>query len=363
MEQIHPSIPADKAWRSGRRLYVRSAKGSKLSNDIYALGAHWDRDEYAQWTGSGKLTQVIALILAEDARGADDEQTRTLGLWVKIPYEAHAIRSHVKDTLHAVYGGDARKGQWAMRNEDDLADVQARIAEYEAGVKAARDAAKARKAAEAAITDEDIIARSGRTLVSPERVNLESHQSQWRMKRAEAERHAPDRGEIQRTRDGKYWLTLKASTSFWNEDTCADLAPHLQPGWHYTSTAVQVMATEEETAAELELAGIAEDSQRLAALFKDASDWEKTPVPDGDRVPGSDAAGIISASTGTADKGTLTLTRDSRVHWYHPGYYDMWIVSCWTSTAPDAVQAVSTAIAGGSRTRTAGTVTYTVTVP
>jgi len=246
MEQIHPDIPVSKAWKTSRTIFVTAGYNSVLSGEMYDLGAKWDRDEHAFRTGPGKLDTVIPLILADLGRAAKTADIKSAGLWVKIPFEAHAIRDQAKN-LGARWDKDRK--EWAMPGEESLAQVRELVSAHGQAEKDRKTAARAKKAAEAAVTDEEIITRSGRTLVSDVRVGLERHESQWRMKRAEAEKYAPERGEIQRTRDGKYWLILSAAKAdFWNEDTCADLAPHLQPGWHYSFAGVEVTPTAEEIA-------------------------------------------------------------------------------------------------------------------
>jgi hypothetical protein len=262
MEQIHPDIPIDKAWKTSRTVFITAGYNSVLSGEMYGIGAKWDRDEHAFRTGPGKLPQVIAFILAEQARAQKTAEVKSAGLWVKIPFGAKMVRAQAKD-LGARW--DSNRKEWAMPDEVSLARVRELAAAHTQAEKDRKNTAKAKKAAEAKVTDDDVITASGRTVVSGKRTGLERHDSGGYMKRAEAERYAPERGEVTRTRDGKYWLALTAGhADFWSEDTCADLAPHLQPGWHYSWTAVEVEQTDQELAEET-LAALARDGKPRAS--------------------------------------------------------------------------------------------------
>jgi Domain of unknown function (DUF5710) len=248
MEQIHPDIPVTKAWRTSRTVFVTAGYNSVLSGEMYGIGAKWDRDEHAFRTGPARLPQVIEFILAETARAQETAQVKSAGLWVKIPFDAKIVRAQAKD-LGARWDEDRK--EWAMPDEASLERVRELVSAHTQAEKDRRSAAKAKKAAGAKITNEEIIAASGRTVISGERTGMERHDSGGYMKRAEAERYMPEPGEVVRDRGGKYWLTLKPGrVEFWREDTCADLAPHLQPGWHYSWIAVEVEQSADELAAE-----------------------------------------------------------------------------------------------------------------
>jgi hypothetical protein len=360
MTQIHPDIPEDRAWKYARRIYVRSAYRSKLSDDLYWIGAKWDPQEHCLWVGSGKLEQVIPLIQANEERGTQAAEVKAAGLWAKIPYQASGIRDLAKSL-----GGkwDSTRKEWAMPTEAALGAVQEKIAEHSAAEKTRKAGARARKAAEAAVTDEEIIARSGRVLAGAGEKITAGGILEGYMKRPQAEASKPRRGDVLRMKDGTRILILSAAVSFWTQDDVDDQAPHEEPGWRWGGTAVRVEPTPEEAARDEAREASRRDGETVAGVIQrllggvageDA--WAgvtRLSEQDARRVPGDAAAGRV-----TGGSWTLTLTADGRVHYYHPGHYDAWLVTCWETADPRAADLMRAVLGPGSR----GAGQYTVTV-
>lgn len=256
--RIAPDIPTERAWKAGRRIYVRCGARSWLDSQLRdTLNAKWDGEEGALWTGSGKAAQAAEIIRQDAERRDRTGEVKALGLWVKVPYEASAVRYSVKEELHGIYGGDERKGQWAMPTPEAYEKARALVAEYEAGNSARKARARAAKSADRALRSrsaEEVIAASGRTLApGAEKLSFSGELAGY-MKRPEAERYAPVPGEIARV-NGVRYLILDGSVQFWNEDDCADQMPHWQPGWKRFWTGIAVEPTDEERGADEREAG------------------------------------------------------------------------------------------------------------
>ncbi|HLK77701.1 MAG TPA: hypothetical protein VKU77_29145 [Streptosporangiaceae bacterium] len=245
--RIDPAIPTNQGWKAGRRIYVRSAKGSRLSDALWGIGANWDRDEYCLWVGSGKKDQAIALIREDDQRKAAAAATRSLGLLVKIPFDAAKVREQAKK-LGAVWMKDARA--WAMPDASSLGKVQVLVGEWMDADKARKDKEKAARAASRALrsrTPEEIIAASGRTVIPGSEAGTFAGELEGYMKRAEAEGYAVTPGTV-RIVKGLRYLVVKSSVAFWNQDMCDDQMPHWQPGWKFFWSGIAVEPTSEERA-------------------------------------------------------------------------------------------------------------------
>lgn len=369
-QSIHPDIPEDRAWKTGRRIYITCGYKSQLSSALYGIGAKWDRDEHALWVGSGKKEQVIALIGEHEKRIAETGAVKASGLWVKIPFAAENVRDQAKK-LGAKW--DKGRKEWAMPTEAALGAVEELLAEHElaaseakAAAKVKQAAAKAENAAEAARTDEDIIASSGRILVSDERIEIHGL-LQGYMKRPEAEKSKPGRGEVVKIKGGTRVLVLKSKAEFWDQDACDDLAPHEDPGWRWFAAGVRVEPSAGEAAEEAEKAAVKADGDAIAALIAARKDWDMEYLPEtgaGKRVPADQVAGRISVSYGSQGNsdGHLTLTRDGEVVWYHPGHYDDWRRTEGRTRNPEAANQVRAVLAGGPRTRASDRCTCTVEV-
>lgn len=245
--RIAPHIPTERAWKAGRRVYVRSPYKSRLGDALYGIGAKWDRDEGALWVGSGKLAAVIPLIEEHEERAAETRAVRDAGLFVKIPYEAAAVRTEAK-RLGARWDKDRK--MWAMPDGESLARAQVLVREFAEAAAPRKAAAKAARAADRALrgrTPEEIIAASGRTVVpGAEKLSFSGELAGY-MKRAEAERHAPVPGDVEKVRGVRY-LVLEGSVQFWDEDACADQMPHWEPGWKMFWTGIAVEPADGERA-------------------------------------------------------------------------------------------------------------------
>jgi len=361
--QIADDIPLSRAWKIGRRVYVRAAYKSKLNDGLYELGSTWDRDEEARWVGTGKLEQVIALIREADQRAAETEQVKGAGHWAKIPYDATEVREQAK-RLGARWDKDRK--EWALPTAEALAKVEALIAGYEEKAqaakaakaerdKAARAKAAEKAAAEAARTDQDVIAASGRTVLSPERIRATTIMG-YRGKRPGAEQAKEERGDVIRLRDGRRLLVLASKVEFWSEDDAEDLGqPGTGPGWRNFIEGVIVGPDAQEAARDAERQAAKEDGEAITTALKAIRErLEYVPEQDARRVAEDRVAARVSLSFGSLtmhNDGDLSLTVDGEVRWYHPGYYDDYRVTCGSSRDPEVVTLARGIFAGGSRER------------
>lgn len=352
-QQISPDIPAEKAWRQGRRVYVRAGYKTQLDDQIRRIGGKWDAEEKALWVGSGKLEQVIPMILAQAERAAQVQAVKDAGRWVAIPYEATAIRAEAKK-LGAKW--DAQRKEWAMPTDEALAAVTRMIGEQ----KAARQQQRQQASAKAAVSEDDIIAASGRTLTG-ERHDLEGKLS-GRGKRSWAEEAKPQPGTVRRLADGKRVLVLSSAVDFLGENDIADQAPHLEPGWYYRYTGAVVEPTADERSADEAREAQKRDGEEIAAAVKDAKGrMEWVPEAQAWDAPVPETAGEIAVTTGTAPDGTLYLLADGRAMWRHPGYYDDYRRSEGITSDPEIAVRVRAVLAAGSRKRAHEGRGYTVT--
>jgi hypothetical protein len=69
-------IPTDRAWRTGRRIYIRCGYNSRTNTDLRDIGAKWDADVRALWVGSGKADHVLAILAAATERAAAVEAVK-----------------------------------------------------------------------------------------------------------------------------------------------------------------------------------------------------------------------------------------------------------------------------------------------
>ncbi|WP_433662529.1 hypothetical protein ACQPW1_10445 [Nocardia sp. CA-128927] len=61
---VAEDIPVEKAWKEGRRVYVRAARYSKLEEEMETKGT-WDGEVGANWIGTSKLDSVLPAIRAD----------------------------------------------------------------------------------------------------------------------------------------------------------------------------------------------------------------------------------------------------------------------------------------------------------
>ena len=164
-------IPLERAWKAGRRIYVRCGYRSLLNDQIRDLGGKWDRDERALWVGSGKVAQVLTAVRAAEERGVKVEQVKAAGHEISIPFARVDIREFAK-SLGAIW--QATSKTWALPTAEALGQVEAALAAQ----------AKPQRAADPSI--ESVIADSGRTVIG-DRVQIEHHLG--KMRRTEAQQH------------------------------------------------------------------------------------------------------------------------------------------------------------------------------
>jgi hypothetical protein len=362
--QIADDIPLSRAWKTGRRVYVRCARRSKVDDGLYALGSTWDREEEARWVGSGKLEQVIALIREADVVAAAPAAVKERGHWVAIPVAAAEIREYAKsprwDGERGEYDGARR--QWAMPTADAAAEVTAMIDDWERKAQADKDAKAAREKAdraqaaqkaraEAARTDDDVIAASGRTVLSAERVSAVIRMD-YHGRRAGAEEAKQPRGDVIRAADGRRFLVLSSTVEFWSEDMGQ---PGAGASWKNLVTGVEVAPDAAESAADAEREAAHRDGEQVtAALAEIRERLAYVPEQDARRVDGGRVAAKVTVRFGSLqmhDDGELSLTTDGEVCWYHPGYYDDYRAVAGSSRDPQTVALARAVFSGGSRER------------
>lgn len=370
---IHPDIPLTQAWKTGRRIYVRSGYRSQLNTELREAGASWDAKERALWVGTGKLDQVLPLIQEHQQRIAQAVAVKAAGLWVVIPYDAAAIRAAAK-TAGARWDQDRKA--WAMPTPetyqqitDQVSAWQRKLAEQkaaaDAAARAARLAAERQEQENAALT---AAARAAQLLTASARTATGEHGTATgrlpgRMRQAEAETRKPQPGQTVRLRDGRRVLVLTCAVDFWSQDAIDDGVvgdPSMDPGWYYRYEFATVEPTADEQAADAAAQAEQDDENTIAALLLDVSRGADLAEvgPDTPRPPaGGHAIRRTSGSVQPTPDGTVTLV-DGRVWWQHPGYYDDYRAVSGRVTDPTIVARVQAVVAGGTRRRGA----YTVTV-
>lgn len=381
MKPIHDGIPTDRAWQVGRRIYVHCGYKSQINKDMRNIGAKWDPAERALWVGSTKKTQVIEICLAAQQRVDEREAVKAQGRWVEIPRGADDILAVVKE-LEGVYDPDGKR--WAMRSDEDLARVQDMIRqrkEREAAERAARREAEQRireelrrqgvAEAEAKVRAERerIVAEAGR-VATGETAKLREISTQ-RMTKATAWKVARKKGDVVKLRDGRRGVIVGIDIWFTGSDIASSVCWHPQTHdrahWDFAYKVAIVEPTQEEVEADAAEAAERADAEQIHTLIKEApkltgarADDRWTAIPD-DQIEGE-----ITSTAGTTSPfstGRLILTRDGRVYWQHPGYYDDYVRSEGVSDDPELVDRVRRLIAAGSRTRYVdGQVTYKVKV-
>lgn len=130
---VAEDIPVSRAWRSGRRIYVRSGYKSKLGDALYEIGSTWDKDEEARYFGTGakgeeKLARLLPLIRETEEYRQRSAAVKAAGLWIDIPIRAKDIREDAKKNHGAVFDGTRK--EWAVPTDEDHAAVQAKVDEY-----------------------------------------------------------------------------------------------------------------------------------------------------------------------------------------------------------------------------------------
>lgn len=323
IKPLADDIPLSKAWKIGRRIYVRCGYKSQLNGQMRELGAKWDGQWRGLWTGTGKADQVIPLVRAAVETAKESESIKESGRWVAIPYDAADIRARAKE-LGARW--DRERKQWAMPTDEALAEISGAVEAREAEVKAAKAKANEQRRREQAESRQEridrIITRSGRT-VTGERGQAKGR-LEGRMRRNEAEQRKPQPGQVMRLADGRRVLVIESTVTFLNQDMIADFAPHEQPGWHYDFAWAEVEPTEAEQAEDAEKQAQASDEAEIKGLFAEASEaalaGERT---DDQPVTMPEGATITRTAKHATHAGRLVATEDE-VWYHHPGHYDDW---------------------------------------
>lgn len=131
---IADGIPVDLAWTDPtqpRRIYVRAAYGSPLTEALLTLKAKWDSDAEARWVGTGKRDALLGLLAEHQAR----EAARTAGLTdgvdrtLSIPFKAAHIREAAKK---AGAEWDPEKKAWKFPTDQSLAEIKAMVDSWDA---------------------------------------------------------------------------------------------------------------------------------------------------------------------------------------------------------------------------------------
>lgn len=355
-------IPIDRAWRQGRRLYVRCGYRSALNAELRAIGARWDDDQRALWVGPTRFERALPLIRAYVRKLERIEATKALGLWVAVPRGAAEVRARAKD-LECVYD-DGRK-EWAAPSPAAQARLEELVAEHKDRKKTERAAAKRRREELAAaagrgegsleeLTARDLAARAGRVSTG----EFASHRwvSTRPMRGPDARKALHPVGAVIELADGRHGVVVEAKAWFTGDEEASSLCWHdeITPGahWDLWHRVVVVEDTAEEEAERQERAARAADAAELRALMQALGRGaiEGSPPADlGRRV------GAVSCRYGTGHTrhggGTVELYEDGRVVWTHPGYHDDYRAT-WVSTRDeDAAVRVWSALAGGPRRR------------
>lgn len=325
---ISEHIPIDRAWQEGRRVYVRCGYRSKLNQQMRQLGARWDADQRALWVGSTKKPAVLALLAEAAERMERVEGVKALGLWVAIPRGMAQVREQAKK-LGCLFDGDRK--EWAAPSPEARAQVEHLVAEQELAERAGR--------------------RTTGELVSHRWVSTR------RMRSGDARGMLHRVGEVIQLADGRHGVVVEAKAWFTSEEMASSVCWHEETAdrahwdlWHQVAV---VEDTAAEAAERQERRERAEDAAELHALWHAGGRGSATEgvrlVPEGERL------GSIQCRYGTGhtrhDGGTLVLTRDGRVVFTHPGWYDDYRATWWESRDEALVTRVRAAIVRGARER------------
>lgn len=279
---VSDDIPVDKAWKIGRRIYVRCGYQSELNTQLREIGASWDRDERALWVGSTKLAQVLPLLRAQAERVAKVDAVKAAGRWVTIPYDATDIRTTAK-RLGGVYDGGHKR--WAMPTDDAHEQVQTLLKARGEAIEAAKRVAEqereeARRRAEqeqvsfAEARSRQIIEASGRHVVDEKPIYVTGH-LQGHLNRPQAEQNKPQPGEVRRWKDGRRVLVLDCDVEFASQDDIDDglsyADPWDSPGWYWRYEAVEVAPVAAEVDADHEAALWVDDYRSVVGAITDAT--------------------------------------------------------------------------------------------
>lgn len=375
-KQIHPDIPTDRAWQTGRRLYVRCGYHSRLNDGLRKLGAHWDPEQRALWIGSTKREAVVDLLLTAEAHRNRIEEIKKQDRWVSIPYDAAIIRERAKK-LGGIFDRDRK--EWALPSDETAGEINELLSVYWKRIKEQREAEKkaleeryaqdraaaadARQqekrdaAARAARLREQVIADSGRTTTG-ETATLVEISTRF-MNKTTANEKAYQLGAVIQLDDGRRGIIVARDIWFTNSDmassVCWHAETHDEAHWDFRYELAIVEPTEEELDAEVRKAAERMDAAEIHAVVDNADKLTSARADDQwTTIAEEDKAGEVIATSGIAAVirgGQLVLTRDGRVVWQHPGYYDDYIRSEGISSDPELVDRVRALLEAGSRKR------------
>ncbi|WP_028479072.1 hypothetical protein [Nocardia sp. CNY236] len=372
--QVHEDIPIERAWQTGRRIYVACAYESTLGAQLRReLGAHWDGDIERLWVGSGKKERVIAAVRAADARRARVDEIMYRGRSVEIPFQATDIRARANE-LDAVWDGHRRvwcfgaEPEWddaynevatAVANYNHRRRAQAEQAKRESAEenRRYREAREARAEQERVEQRKRVLAESGRIPTGDEDTTLLIVSTQ-RMNKTTALGQAHPLGTLVRLEDGRRGIVVDRRVWFTNSEFASSICWHLETHdaahWDLAHTVVIVEPTAQETAEDDAARADMTDATTLRQLVEEvrrtgAATQGWTTIDDADRV------GVITcwyySMMHEHRDGTLILTRNGRAVFQHPGWYDDYIPTERVVTDPDVIARVSAAIEAGDRTR------------
>lgn len=358
---VADDIPVDKAWKIGRRIYVRCGYQSQLNDQLREIGATWDRDARALWVGSTKLTQVLPLLRQQAERIAKVSTIKAAGRWVTIPYDAANIRASAKQ-LGGVYDGDRKS--WAMPTDDAHEQIQALLTARDEAVEAAKRAAEqereeARRRAEqeqittAETRSHQIIKESGRHVVSEAPIYVTGHLGGY-LKRSQAEQAKPQPGEVRRWKDGRRVLVLECDVEFADQDSIDDGLSYADswdlPGWYWRYEAVEVAPTADEVDVDHEVALWFDDYRTIQRVMRDAEKAADLHASESGEWPrGSRTITKEGRGSGVQHFGEVVVTDDGQCWWTHLGYYDDYRSVVGLIVDEAVIARIEAVLAGGSR--------------
>ncbi len=356
-QPIHTDIPVDRAWRVGRRVYIKTGKTSKLNEKLIALNATWDGEVGARWVGTGKLEIVTPMILDHLAVIAKLEAIKADGRWAVPPRGADSIHT-LAQQLRGVW--DKPNRRYAMPSDEALEQMNQAIADWNAtqrrerlGLQIKQEQMQAAQPTAtittAQVREQQLIDACGRQ-VTDERgektLRVTGH-----MRRPDAERRSPKPGDIRRIRGGRRVLVLSRKVWFASQDMIDDgafLHPAEDPGWRCDITYAVLTPTAKEIESDHVEAAEAADLKEIDDLMTAVNrDSKPTTV---DSLSRLDGPSITTDSPGSMSihGGKVTVTDDG-VFYQHPGFYDCWTPSQWQVTDPGLLARIAAVLALGER--------------
>jgi len=340
---VAEDIPADRAWKAGRRIYVRCGYKSQFNEGLRAIGAKWDPEVRALWVGSQKADQAMGLIRGAQERAERIDDVKARGHWVHVPYEHSKIRAEAK-RLGGLYDGDRK--EWAMPDAETQKTVSGMVRTARDQAEAARRAQEQQHSADdqrrAAQQRERVLAESGRTPTGEPDVSVTDVSTRV-MNKATARESARPLGEVVRFRDGRRGVVVHVEVWFTNDEfassACWHRETHDQAHWDLRHTLALVEPTDDERQADAERQVAEAGEAELASLMNDAEALTGYQYGSGWSTV-SNTIGTITVKSpgfGSAHGGQIILTGDDRVIYQHPGWYDDFRRSEGTTSAPDVV--------------------------